>query len=416
MSQTSKTTRSSRRVLTLLGAGMAISLLGDATLYTVLPSAEIAAKAGVTLAMVGVLLGVNRAVRLVFNGPIGALYDRLPRRGLLIASLVLGTFSTMIYALGVGFWPLFTGRVLWGLAWSLLWIGGNTVVLDISTGADRGRLSGLFQMWFFLGVALASFAGGLFTDVLGFRGGLWLSTTLIGGAVLLWVFFLPETRRSIDNPGKDQSNKPPAGAFPWRIVLAASLPMFAYRFVAAGVVAATIIIWLSELFGEQVILLGLIVPIATLSGLFRGLITITSITGAPIAGFLTDKMGKRWPLVGFTSLLGAVGLWLMGVDILAFALLGAFLSQITAGSIGALVPAIAGDSIPFGQQGRALGAIYTIGDLGSTIAPPAALGLLSLGSVTIGEVYQGCALLFTLVGVFSLAQVRLEAVSSRPVG
>lgn len=416
MTEPSETSPSSRRVLTLLGIGMAISLLGDATLYTVLPSPAIAAQAGVTLAMVGILLGVNRAVRLVFNSPVGMLYDRLPRRGLLVTSLILGTLSSMVYALGRGFWPLFAGRVMWGLAWSLLWIGGNTVVLDISIDADRGRLSGLFQMWFFFGVASASFLGGLFTDLFGFRGGLWLSTALIGSAAVLWLLFLPETRLSKTNPGEERPVPPPAGTLPWRIILAASLPMFAYRFVAAGVIAATIIIWLAELFGEQVTLLGLIVPIATLSGLFRALITLTSVAGAPTAGFLSDRIGKRWPVVGFTSLLGAVGLWLMSEELLALAIVGAFLAQIAAGSIGALVPAIAGDRVHILQHGRALGVIYTLGDLGSTIAPPVALGLLSAGLLSIEGIYQGCALLFALVGLFSLAQVRLEPVGRASTG
>lgn len=271
-------------------------------------------------------------------------------------------------------------------------------------------------MWFFFGVAMASFLGGLFTDLFGFRGGLWLSTALIGGAAMLWLLYLPETRPSKTNPEEELSVFPPAGALPWRIVLAASLPIFAYRFVAAGVVAATIIIWLAELFGEQVIVLGLIVPIATLSGLFRALITLTSIAGAPTAGFFSDRIGKRWPVVGFTSLLGAVGLWLMNEELLALAIGGAFLAQIAAGSIGALVPAIAGDRVHILQHGRALGVIYSIGDLGSMLAPPVALGLLSAGSLSIGEIYQGCALLFALVGLFSLAQVRLEPVGKSSVG
>ena len=75
-----------RRVLTLLGVGTALAMLGDATLYTVLPNPSIASQAGVTLTMVGVLLGVNRAIRLVINAPIGVLYDRMPRRPLLVAS------------------------------------------------------------------------------------------------------------------------------------------------------------------------------------------------------------------------------------------------------------------------------------------------------------------------------------------
>ena len=121
-----------QRTVTLLGIGTAISLLGDATLYTVLPHPNIAAQVGVSLAMVGVLLGANRAVRLLLNGPVGLVYDRLPRRPLLIAALTIGSISSMIYALGRGFWPIFTGRIMWGMAWSLLWIGGNAVVLEIS--------------------------------------------------------------------------------------------------------------------------------------------------------------------------------------------------------------------------------------------------------------------------------------------
>ena len=68
------------RVLWPLGLGTALSLLGDATLYTVLPIH--AADAGVTLTAVGILLGANRAIRLFLNGPAGLAYDRWPRRRL----------------------------------------------------------------------------------------------------------------------------------------------------------------------------------------------------------------------------------------------------------------------------------------------------------------------------------------------
>ena len=66
------------QVLVPVGIGLTFSLFGDATLYTVLPDAGIAAQAGVSLGMVGVLLGLNRLARVVFNGPAGILYDRCP--------------------------------------------------------------------------------------------------------------------------------------------------------------------------------------------------------------------------------------------------------------------------------------------------------------------------------------------------
>ena len=84
-----KANKSPRFILNLLGIGTAISLLGDATLYTVLPHPDIAAQLGITLSSVGLLLGANRATRLVLNGPVGVLYDRLPRRGLLGSPFLL---------------------------------------------------------------------------------------------------------------------------------------------------------------------------------------------------------------------------------------------------------------------------------------------------------------------------------------
>ena len=66
------------RVLFQLGLGTALSLMGDSTLYTVLPTH--AADAGIALGSVGLVLGVNRAVRVLLNGPMGLAYDRFSRR------------------------------------------------------------------------------------------------------------------------------------------------------------------------------------------------------------------------------------------------------------------------------------------------------------------------------------------------
>ena len=71
------------RVLAVVGIGLVLSLLGDQTLYTVLPDPALAAQAGLTLGMVGLVLGVNRLARVLINGPAGYLYDRLPRRWLM---------------------------------------------------------------------------------------------------------------------------------------------------------------------------------------------------------------------------------------------------------------------------------------------------------------------------------------------
>ncbi|MCD6291572.1 MAG: hypothetical protein J7M34_13820, partial [Anaerolineae bacterium] len=96
-----------------LGLATALSLMGDATLYAVLPTH--AQDAGIALGAVGVVLSVNRFIRLASNGPAGWLYDRLPsRRRLFLGALWLGVLSTAIYAVSSGLPSLLLGRLLWG--------------------------------------------------------------------------------------------------------------------------------------------------------------------------------------------------------------------------------------------------------------------------------------------------------------
>jgi DHA1 family multidrug resistance protein-like MFS transporter len=404
MSHSKPPSVSAQRTLTLLGIGTAISLLGDATLYTVLPNPAIAAQLGITLWMVGVLLAANRAVRLVLNAMMGALYDRLPRRGLLVASLFIGTISNLLYALGSGFWPLLVGRVAWGLAWALLWIGGNAVVLDISTEADRGRNSGRYQLWFMFGVAFSSLAGGALTDVLGFRGAMWLTTAVIGAAALLWLVALPETRRAheADHPEEQLAAEVPGT--PWKFAFAAGLPVFVSRFVSWGVLAATMILWLEGFLRDGFQIGSVFLPLATLTGGLTAATMLVSMIGAPAAGRISDRLGRRWPVLAGSMLLGAAGLVLMGGRWFVPALLGVGLAQLSGSSVEALIPAITGDRVGKSAHGRTLGLIYTLGDLGSTLGPPAALGLLELGIFSLPQIYWLSAVALSAVAVFAWLQ------------
>src|SRR5512142_637007 len=165
------------RALWPLGLATALSLMGDATLYAVLPLHP--SEAGIALGSVGIILSVNRIIRLATNGPAGWLFDRLTDRLLLfLASLWLCVICTAIYALSSGLPILFMGRLLWGLAWSGIWVGGNAIVLEIAPEALRGRWVGIYQVWFFFGSALGSLLGGVLTDAVGYRQALWIGAAI----------------------------------------------------------------------------------------------------------------------------------------------------------------------------------------------------------------------------------------------
>lgn len=397
------------RVLTPLGIGLALSLLGDATLYAVLPSPEIAAQAGLSLVMVGFLLGINRLVRLVFNGFAGWVYDRLPRRLLMIISLLIGTISTAFYAFGSGAFLLTTGRVLWGLAWSGIWIGANSMTLDISNDLNRGSLNGRLQMWFFIGVAVSSFAGGLFTDLFTYRGGLWVSTFLSFIGFLVWLKYLPETRRQ-KQPQKFtlKQEKPLAKGFPWKITFSCSFPFFINRVIFTGVLGSTTILWLSQFVNNgNFAFHHLTLPLATMSGVFIAIRILVSIISVPQIGRLSDYINRRWSLLTLIFLIfGAGGLMLVASQNFWVSIIGVLLSAIAGGSIPALIPAIIGDQVPQYQQGRSLGYIFSFGDLGSAIGPPIALALVEI--IGLQSLFQWCAILLTFTGFVTIVNAVVE--------
>jgi len=180
------------RVLLPAAIGTCLSLMGDASLYTVLPTQT--AAAGVSVASVGILLSANRFIRLVLNGPAGMAYDRWRRRPLFVSALFIGAFSTAIYGLTEGFWPLLLGRLLWGLAWAGIWIGGHTMVLDIANDGNRGRWVGIYQLSFFLGASGGALLGGLLTDTVGYHQAMVINAALTLVGVVVALIFLPETR------------------------------------------------------------------------------------------------------------------------------------------------------------------------------------------------------------------------------
>jgi len=384
-----------------------LSLLGDSTLYTVLPHAQHAQTLGIALPLVGTMLGINRLARILFNDPVGRIYTRVNRRPLMIGSLLLGSVSTWLYAAGGGVWTFLLGRILWGAAWSGLWIGANTMILDVSDDSNRGQLSGRFQMGFFIGIALSALLGGVFTDWLGVRAGLILSGAGTLAAALLWLFFLPETRPNTAVVLPEARDNPQV--FPWREVLWVSVPVFAVRVTFMGVLAATSILWLELYLPAGMEWRGMILPLASLTGILVSVRTFSSLLGAPVIGIISDRVKNRWLIIMLMSVLCMLGLFMMGGNSFGVAATGMLIAAAAAGGISAIIPALIGDRDTGGMHSRSLGVVYTIGDVGSAIGPPLVLALLL--RLPLPMIYQLCGLFFLPVIVAALIVLRSESAS-----
>ena len=367
---------SKARTLNLLGLGVMLSLVGDTAIYIVLPTHTV--EAGILLVDVGLMLSANRLIRIFINSPYGYLIERWPRRRVLIASQLIGALANLLY-LFPGFWPMLAGRLLWGVAWSGIWIGSNTAVLDIATRADRGRLVGRHHMSGFAGFIGGALAGGLLTDAFGYHVTFLFAAITSLAAGLVWAFFLPETRPEVV---PDHTTHHPGAALPNVVthragLLTAVVLMGLNWLIFLGIIGAVLSLLLQERIGTALALGALIIPIATLTGVIAAARDTVSFAAAPLSGWLSDRLGNRWTLIIGALALGILALVLVagGTDMMV--IFGILLGAISTSILQTQVTALAGDYALENRQGRILGVFNTVGDIGSAGGPLLAFALIN---------------------------------------
>jgi MFS family permease len=405
------------RVLLPLGVAILLSLSGDLTLYAVLPAQ--APALGMSLGAVGLILSANRIVRLLSNPVAGLLLDRRARRPLFLCGMGLGTLSTLGYLAPGRLWLFLPARLLWGISWSLIYVGAYSMVVDITGPPDRGRASGVLQAFFFAGMALNPLLGGALSDRLGLRPAL-LACALLSALGLAVAFVaLPETRRSGDAPEPVRVGLGPGMALPSRLsalrglvrrpsMLAAGYLYLLAIFAGEGVVMSTISLFLRYRYGAVVALAGAGLPVATAGGALLALRSSVSILVAPFAGRLSDRAG-RWGPLAWGLAAGVVGMVVLALgQNPLLPVLGVCLVALSGGVLCTILPALVADLAERGSQGAALGALMTAGDLGSAAAPLAAYGLLAV--LPLAGTYLLCSLILASgLGVLWLAGRREAA-------
>jgi len=347
--------RSRLRVLLPLGIASALSLLGDSMLYTALPSHT--AAAGITVGTVGVILSVNRLVRIFINSPVGSAYDRFGRRRPFVVAMILAVFSTFCYAVVEGFWSLLASRIVWGIAWAFILVGGYSMVLDITTKADRGRTSGVYQAALRMGGLVGTLCGGFLTDTVGYRPGLLICTA-----------------STSEDSSAISPCQPKHKGIGWqrldRRLLVAGYVSFAASFAGRGVLRSTLGLLLKQRFGMSVQMGPFLLGIASLTGLLLAGNSLLLAASSPLAGSLSDRIGDRWLVILLGLLINAGGFLILAEGQGGGAiLLGILITALGSGMVIAALMAAVGDLAPSGRGGLVMGGFATANDLGGTAGP-----------------------------------------------
>jgi len=289
----------------------------------------------------------------------GALIDRYGVRPVLLSSALVAVLG----GAAIGSQTTYAGLALClaatGFGLGALPIAGARVIFDGFAGASRGLAMGIRQTGVPLGAAVAAAA----LPTLALRYGpnapwLWL-------ALLAAVLNLVLAAAAPHTPRVPSAERPPLGGDLRRIALPALLAFM----LSAGQYGLLTYTVPSAPGGLAPAAAGVLLAIAQLGGA----------AGRIGFGQLSDRLGRRPPVIAIAAGVGALGIALAThLGSVPFVLRGLGYLVAGAGAVGwnALVLTWGGERVSPGRSGQAMGTIGTSVFLGSAVWPPL-LGLLA---------------------------------------
>lgn len=382
----------------------AICLLGDSMLYIVLPVywQQFGLDA---LWQVGLLLSINRLVRLPLNPLVGWLYGRMSKRTGVLIAVVLAFATTAAYGLLSGFAALLAARALWGAAWSLLRLGGYLTVLEASDDSNRGRYLGSYNGIIGVGSLIGMLAGGVLADALDARAvPVLLAAVMLCGLPLAWRHVPSTAAAAADGPAPRSRARLAglAGTRHARLALASGLVTAIVFFgVYAGTMSPLIEAHLPP--PGTLMLLGATFGAASLAGVAQAVRWAWSPFLSPWIGTLSDGPRGRLPLYIGSLALATAAFALLPLPLPFAAWLAVLLAAQLAGTaIATLTDALAADAATDATRVGYMTTYTTAVDVGAAIGP--LVGFALIGALGLGGLYALCAaLLLALAAAWSFA-------------
>ena len=346
-----------------------VIMLGQGVIAPFLPL--YAENFGVSTVLIGASISVFGVARILLNLPAGLLSDRVGRRVLLIGGPAITALGSFLSAGAGDIWQLLAFRFIAGAGSAMFMTGAITLVVDISTPENRGRMLSLYQGSLLLGVSIGPALGGLTAQLLGLRAPFIVVGALAAACTVWAARAMPETRPA---PPASVAGTPDAAEAQTRPTLGQSLrPLFTNMgFTLVSLV--TFAIFFTRTGGRQTIvpLLGtdhLGLSFGALGAVFAMMAFINLVAIGP-AGAWADRYGRKRVIV--PSAFGvAVGLVLFALtDSIALFMVASVVQAVASGLIGPAPAAYAADVMPPEARGLGMGLYRTYSDIGFVIGPP----------------------------------------------
>ncbi|MBT2756808.1 MFS transporter [Mesobacillus foraminis] len=232
---------SSSRIIAVVALVTALSLLGDSMLYIALPIYWETVGLD-SIWQVGLLLSINRFIRLPSNPLVGWVYKNA--------------------------WVLL--RSLWGIAWSFFRIGGLSIVALLADEYHRGRLMGLYNGLYRLGSLVGMLLGGLLVPIIGLDtvSVIFGLATLLGLPFMLFFFKMTESADETERAGTVKKSRTIQEGLGYKIVLIST--GFFITMLYQGVFTSTLSSVIEYFYGQKISILDVALSVTLFSGILQG--------------------------------------------------------------------------------------------------------------------------------------------------
>ena len=388
---------------------MGITLLGDSSLYVLLPI--YAQEIGIPIGLVGILLSINRFIRLGTNQLVRNLYIKIGGKNLFLISIILSSMTTFLYGLPVGFVVFMIARAVWGGCWSSMRFVNFVKIGEYSNDHTRGKLTGIFNSIVRLGSLAATLMGGVCAELIGYRNTYYLFALLTISICLPLVILssrkygsdkqepekdIEKIQENRDKDEKEYRDNTDKGVELWSVYSFA----FLNDWITNGLLTTTIGYILMIRFGTSINMLGFSIGVALVTSILASLRWLFYILLPILFGTISDKYG-RFILLFVFSIIQALSLIAIAYAktfvVISLAVVLAFAAATGLANIL--------DILAIGHQlakkdKNILGYFMTYGDLGSAIGAAGGYSLaISFGYTNI---YLASGIL--LLGMLGIAK------------
>lgn len=317
--------------------------------------------------VVGLIVSLRWATRLVADIPVGAASEHLGRRAIFIGGIVLIAASGVASAMAPSWQWLLLARVLEGVGAGMSSTAGLAAVADLSTPANRGRHLSSYQASQRIGFWFGPLVGGFIGASLDLRMALW-AYAVFAILAIIPALFVQESRHHA--PTVQTSALAALGLLARsRDFLLISVVTFVVFFTMTGAQFTAL-----PLLAVQELHVG-----ADFVGWALFLSNTVGFALLYPSGLISDRYGRRTIILVLLAA-STVGLILMALAADATGILIASLAMGGGNALrGPAMQAYVMDAGRAGGHGATAGAFRAVGDLGSTLGPVAATAMIGLG-------------------------------------